>query len=254
MTALTSERKIATKTGELNGYGVAAATKLWGGGLVCLNSSGYAVKGSEADALVCVGVAVATVDNTAGANADLDVEVMTGEFKFENSAGGDEIGIDDIGKTAYIVDDQTVALTAGTVGRSKAGRVVLVETDGVWVKVGPDDAKSASGLLSMPDAAALNGTATTRVVAPSAGILRTLYSVASGALATGPATLTFGINGTPVTGGVITIALGGAAGDVDSASPSAAHVLAAGDVIECTVGGSNTAAETAAVSMLIDAI
>lgn len=251
MAALTSERKVTRKTGEMNGYGVAAATKLWGGGIVALNASGYAVKGAASDALVCVGIAAATVDNSAGAAADLTVDAMAGEFKLANSAGGDEITIADVGKPCYLVDDQTVAKTPGT-GRSKAGRVTYVESDGVFIAMGPAAGEADAALLSMPALAALDGTATTRVVAPKAGIIRGLYSVASGALATGPATLTFGINGTPITDGVITIALGGAAGDVDSASPSAAHVVAAGDVIECTVGGTNTAAETAAVSMLID--
>lgn len=34
-------------------------------------------------------------------------------------------------RTAYIVDDQTVAATDGTGTRSAAGRIVLIEWDGV---------------------------------------------------------------------------------------------------------------------------
>jgi hypothetical protein len=81
-----------------------------------------------------------------------------------------------------------------------------------------------------------------RVVAPVAGDITDLQSVLQeAALATGDATLTFSINGTPVTGGVITITQSGsAAGDVDSATPSAANTVAIDDVIECTVGGTNT--------------
>ncbi|MCY1307350.1 hypothetical protein D9M70_572660 [compost metagenome] len=37
-------------------------------------------------------------------------------------------------KTAFIVDDQTVAATDGTGTRSAAGRIVGIEADGVWVE------------------------------------------------------------------------------------------------------------------------
>lgn len=81
-----------------------------------------------------------------------------------------------------------------------------------------------------------------RCVAPVAGDIEDLQSVLEeAALAGGDATLTFSINGTPITTGVITITQSGsAAGDVDSASPSAANTVAVDDVIECTVGGANT--------------
>jgi len=39
-----------------------------------------------------------------------------------------------LGKTCYIVDDETVAKTNGTNTRSAAGTVVGVESDGVWVQ------------------------------------------------------------------------------------------------------------------------
>lgn len=37
-------------------------------------------------------------------------------------------------KTAYIVDDQTVAATDGSGTRSPAGRILGIEADGVWVE------------------------------------------------------------------------------------------------------------------------
>ncbi|MNU06383.1 hypothetical protein D3C72_2515570 [compost metagenome] len=37
-------------------------------------------------------------------------------------------------KTAYIVDDQTLAATDGTGTRSAAGRIVGIDTDGVWIE------------------------------------------------------------------------------------------------------------------------
>jgi hypothetical protein len=81
-----------------------------------------------------------------------------------------------------------------------------------------------------------------RVVAPVAGDIEDIQSVLEeAALAGGDATLTFSINGTPITTGAITITqAASAAGDVDSTTPTAANTVALDDVIECTVGGANT--------------
>lgn len=66
------------------------------------------------------------------------------------------------------------------------------------------------------------------------------------ALTTGNATLTAAINGTPVTTGVVTIAqAASAAGDVDGVQPTAANVIATGQVLTLTVGGTNDATEFA---------
>lgn len=88
---------------------------------------------------------------------------------------------------------------------------------------------------------------------PTGAASATLTSIdtrLSGTLTTGNATLTAAIDGTPVTSGVVTIAeSGSAAGDEDVATPSAANVIAAGQVLSLTVGGTNDAARTAAVSV-----
>lgn len=84
---------------------------------------------------------------------------------------------------------------------------------------------------------------------PDATIV-SLSSAITGALATGDATITASIDGVPVTDGVLTIAqAGSAAGDVDTATPSAANVISAGETLELTVGGTQTAAEFADVSV-----
>lgn len=91
-----------------------------------------------------------------------------------------------------------------------------------------------------------------RVVSPVAGTIDKVWSVLNAALATGDATLTGKIGSNAITNGVITITqAGSAAGDVDSATPSAAKTVAAGDVISFTGGGSSSATGTATVSLLI---
>ena len=73
-----------------------------------------------------------------------------------------------------------------------------------------------------------------------------------GALSTGDATVTTAIEGTAVTGGVVTIAQSGsAAGDKDSAVPTAANTGEAGDKITLTVGGTATGDRTINGSVLI---
>lgn len=74
--------------------------------------------------------------------------------------------------------------------------------------------------------------------------IESISTVANQALTTGSATLTADIGGAAVTGGVVTIASGGAEDDVDVATPSALNLLTEGDVLTLTVGGTNDAAGT----------
>jgi hypothetical protein len=100
----------------------------------------------------------------------------------------------------------------------------------------------------------LTGTAVYRALAQQAGTISSISSVLCGAaLATGNATLTCSIDGTPITTGVITILQSGSAeGDIDTVTPSGANVIAVGEVFEVTVGGTNTeAAAFAEVTYLL---
>lgn len=117
-------------------YPCAAATTFYAGGLGCLNAAGYATKGAVATTLIAVGRIELPVDNSAGAAGDKNVKMKPGIFRFSNSAAADAIARAEIGDDCYIVDDATVAKTDGTGTRSKAGRIVDVDADGVWVAVG----------------------------------------------------------------------------------------------------------------------
>lgn len=88
------------------------------------------------------------------------------------------------------------------------------------------------------DVADLSAEATYYMVMPHAGTISKIWSVIDGSVATADVTLTFNIGATPITGGVVTIATAGsAAGDVDSATPSAANVVTAGQAINFVVTG-----------------
>jgi hypothetical protein len=132
--ALTKERDTPERSGDFVVHPMAAAKKIYAGALVVLNA-GYAEPGSTATGLVSAGRAEETVDNTAGGNGDRSVKVRRGIFRYANSSAGDAIARTEIGKTCYVVDDQTVAKTDGTGTRSAAGKVIDVETGGVWVEI-----------------------------------------------------------------------------------------------------------------------
>lgn len=132
--ALTADRDTPERAGVDFSFPVAAATKIYAGALVALNAAGDAVPGATATTLTAVGRADEQVDNT-GAAGDKVVAVRKGVFRFGNSAAGDAITKAEIGDSAYIVDDETVAGTDGAGTRSVAGKIVDVDADGVWVEI-----------------------------------------------------------------------------------------------------------------------
>lgn len=135
MTALTQDRNTPYREGGRHQDPVAATTKIFAGSLVCLDASGNAVPGSTATTLTARGRAEEQVDNLSGAAGDKTVNTSAGVFRFANH-GADAIDRADIGGTAWIVDDQTVAASNGSSTRSAAGTIDDVDADGVWVRIG----------------------------------------------------------------------------------------------------------------------
>lgn len=283
MAPLAADRNTPTREGRIFSATVAAATKCYAGGIACLDASGNAVPGRTATTLTPVGRFEEQVDNSAGLAGALSVKIRSGVFRYKNSAAGDAITRAEIGDVCYIVDDETVAKTNGGSTRSRAGRIVDVDADGqVWVELGlipgadPSGALLAANNLSDVAAAAtaranLGGgankmpitvtpsvslvgatAAVVRWVSPVAGTIDKIHTVIDGALTTGDATITAAIGGVAVTNGVVTITqVASAAGDKDSATPTAAKTVAVGDLVTFTVGGTNDAAKNAAISILI---
>lgn len=134
MSALTADRNTPFKDGETIPVPVAASAVIHAGALVVANASGFAAPGSTAATLTYLGRAESAVDNTGGADAAKTVVVRRKKaFKWANLAA-DPVVQADLGKTCYIADDQTVAKTSDTNARSVAGKVVQVESDGIWVE------------------------------------------------------------------------------------------------------------------------
>lgn len=88
------------------------------------------------------------------------------------------------------------------------------------------------------DIADLSAEASYYIVSPYAADIVALYSVIDGAVSTADVTITPSIGGVDVTNGALTIATSGSgAGDVDSATPTAAKSVAAGGAIKLLVTG-----------------
>ena len=107
-----------------------ASTTIYQGSLVALNA-GYAAPGATATGLIVAGRAKKTTVNAGADGSTGLIEIEEGIFKWDNS-GGDPVVAADVGSLCYITDDHTVCHTS--TGKSSAGKVIQLDSDGVWVK------------------------------------------------------------------------------------------------------------------------
>jgi len=132
MAATTEGIATPRRNGDRRGFPVGAGVKCNAGAIAVIDG-GFVVPGTTDTGLTAVGVFEETVDNTDGSNGDLYAEVISkGWFKFTDAADATAIDLDDIGSNAYITDDQTITIT--TTGRSVAGEIKDVDSDGVWIE------------------------------------------------------------------------------------------------------------------------
>lgn len=120
---------------------------LYDGALAAIDSAtGYLVAGTVATTLLrpCVvdlnggnAGSQRVIDATGIASGTYRAKVKFGNFRFNNSSAGDLIAQVNVGANCYIVDDNTVALTSGSSTRSVAGKIVDVDSQGVWVALNP---------------------------------------------------------------------------------------------------------------------
>jgi len=135
MAALTQDRNTPATGESVFTDPVKAGVTIFAGALTCLDADGNLVPGAEATTLMARGRAKAKVVGGA-ADGDITADSETGIFRFSNSAAADAITRADIGENCFVVDDQTVAKTNGAGTRSVAGRIVQLDAQGVWVRVG----------------------------------------------------------------------------------------------------------------------
>lgn len=212
---------------------VAASKHIYEGTLVYL-ASGYATDDDNSGANPFLGIARREVDNSAGQNGDLVVEVFSlGVFELVGSGFSQA----SVGANAYGTDNYTI--TTNSANARLVGRIVTyVSSTKVEVAINPIHVPELGDVVLNLDIADLSADATYDLVMPFAGNITKLYSVIDGAVSTADVTITPSIGGVGITNGVITIATASsAAGDVDSATPTAANAVTAGQAVRFTVAG-----------------
>lgn len=166
---------------------MAAATTIFGGSLVFVNSSGYATATSPDQTMTCVGYAENDVDNSAGSAGTLTIIPRIGAIKLANSGSSDAISADDVGKLAYAADNQTAALTSNSSTRAAIGPILGMDGSLVVVLAGFPGNRSLQNLEAVQpiDAdltaiAALSGTGLLAHTGSGTWAERTLTAPAAG--------------------------------------------------------------------------
>src|SRR5574343_407533 len=121
------------------------------GGIVVIDSTGYAKAGLTATGLVVIGVAEDDFDATGLASGALEINVRQGVFKFANSSG-DPLAIGDVGGLCYVENDQTISKTSGGATQSVAGTFVALDDDGgvwVWLGLAPQSTSALAALAAL---------------------------------------------------------------------------------------------------------
>lgn len=117
-------------------WDAAANQVFYQGSIVVVKTDGFAYVGVTGTGQKVPGVCMCPLDTTGIADGVRSVIVDPGTWgDFTNSASTDAIATDDRGKTCYVVDDDTVALTDGGSTRSAAGTIFDVADDGTSVVV-----------------------------------------------------------------------------------------------------------------------
>lgn len=121
----------AAEGGKIIKLPVKASTRIFDGGMVAIDSNGFAIPAIKQEGLIVAGRAENYSDNRNGADGEIQVIIKRGTFKWKNDTEN-PIEKNGILKNCYILDDETV--TALNTGTSIAGKVVGIENDGILVE------------------------------------------------------------------------------------------------------------------------
>jgi len=133
MTALAKDKQTVHAEADIEEFPVAASETIYKGALVMVvKGTGYAVSGADTLNGIVLGIAYAQADNSSGSDGDINVKVIRLK-KVELVLAS--VAAADVGKIAYISDDQTVVLT-GQTNNVVVGRVAGVKgTNTAWVNM-----------------------------------------------------------------------------------------------------------------------
>lgn len=100
------------------------------GAIVDRDANGYLVNAAANTTAKCLGIAPVTYDTTGLADGVKTGEVHFGVWCVASGTSGDAITFADVGKTAYVIDNNTVGKTDGSGARHAGGTIFSVEPDG----------------------------------------------------------------------------------------------------------------------------
>ena len=136
MTVLSEDKQIELQDGVEKDFSVAANEKIFGGALCCVNANGYALEGSDTANLIFQGIAMDQKDNSSGSNGDLDVVLR--RRGLVKAIMDTAITIANVGDNVFLVDDQTVDLTANVTHNIFCGIIAgYIDTTHAWIDIEP---------------------------------------------------------------------------------------------------------------------
>lgn len=132
MTACSADRNTTYREGMELAFPVKAATRIFAGSMVAVDSTGYAVPAASVVGHKLMGIALEQADNSTGANGAVFIRVRTaGVFEF----GAVSISQANVGADMYVVDDQTFDDVDPGQG-IKCGKLAkFVSTTKGWIKI-----------------------------------------------------------------------------------------------------------------------
>jgi len=116
----------------LTPYPVKKNATIRAGSIVELDG-GYAVAASKGENKTYIGIADKGVTGGTSNGAKNVLVRRDVVARFSNASGGDAIGAGDVGKQAYVVDDNTVTDTSTST--TALGRIETVTPEGIWVQL-----------------------------------------------------------------------------------------------------------------------
>ena len=136
MGVLSADKAIEYTEGVETPIPVVNADIIYAGALVSVNAAGYAVPGADTSGQIFMGVAQERRNNTYGNAGDLSVNVRRrGLFKM---LLGTAITQANVGDNVFLVDDQTVDVTAQCTNKIFCGIIAgYIDTTHAWVDIEP---------------------------------------------------------------------------------------------------------------------
>ncbi|MRR15692.1 MAG: hypothetical protein EG826_04460 [Deltaproteobacteria bacterium] len=117
-------------------FPVINADILYAGSNICVNTAGYALPGSDTAGLIYAGVAVERVDNSTGNAGDKQIRLRRrGLVKMTLATA---ITQANVGDNVFLVDDETVDLTANVTNKIFCGIIaVFIDTTHAYIDIEP---------------------------------------------------------------------------------------------------------------------